>query len=117
MDHPAITSAAAGARITVPRDLLDQAVAVDDHYVLRVVGDSVLPEHILDGDYAVIARRDPRPGEVVVALVGDEASIKRWYPEGGTVRLAPLDPNLQPISVPTGEVHIRGVVVGLMRRF
>lgn len=116
MDHPAIERTADGGRVMVPRELLDQGGAAD-HYVLRVVGDSMLPEHMLDGDYAVIARRDPKPGEAVVALVGDDATIKRWYPEGPKVRLQPLDPALKSIRVPVGDVKVNGVVVGLMRRF
>ena len=88
------------------------------HYVLHVVGDSMIGEGIHDGDYVVVRERDQaRPGEMVVALVGDDATLKRIYPEGPMVRLQPANPQLQPLYVPADQVRVQGVVVGLMRRF
>jgi repressor LexA len=89
-----------------------------DHYVLRVVGDSMIDEGIHDGDWVVIERRDRAvPGEMVVALVGDEVTLKRFYPEGDRVRLEPANPTMTAIRVPAADVRVQGIVVGLMRRY
>ena len=64
-----------------------------DHYVLRVVGDSMIDEGIHDGDFVIVLRRDlAEPGEMVVALVGDDATLKRFYPEGPTSGSSPPTP-------------------------
>ncbi len=90
----------------------------NDHYVLRVVGESMIDEGIHDGDFVVVQRRErAEPGEMVVALIHDEATLKRFYPEGDYVRLQPAHPTMQPIRVPASDVRVRGIVVGLMRRF
>ena len=71
------------------------ATGPGDHYVLRVVGDSMIDEGIHDGDWVVVERRErAEPGEMVVALVGDEATLKRFYPEGDRVRLQPSNPTM-----------------------
>ena len=88
------------------------------HYVLSVVGDSMIEEGIHDGDYVVVRQRDTaQSGEMVVALVGDDATLKRIYYEGPRVRLQPANAQMQPIYVPADQVRVQGVVVGLMRRF
>jgi repressor LexA len=89
-----------------------------DHFVLKVVGDSMIDEGIHDGDLVVVSRRESATaGEMVVALVGDEATLKRFYPEGALVRLQPANARMNPLHVPAGEVKVQGIVVGLMRRF
>jgi len=89
-----------------------------DHYVLRVVGDSMVEESICDGDYVVVLRRErAHPGEMVVVLVGDEVTLKRWYPEGDHVRLQPANAAMRPVRVPLADVRVQGIVVGLMRKF
>ncbi len=103
-------------RLAVPPALLRGAL--DDHFVLRVVGNSMVDEGIHDGDLVVVRRRDQATaGEMVVALIGDDATLKRIYPEGPTVRLQPANASMQPIYVPAEQVRVQGVVVGLMRRF
>lgn len=89
-----------------------------DHYVLRVAGDSMIEEGIHDGDLVIVEQRDEaETGQMVVALVEDEATLKRFYPEGSEVRLQPANHLMKPIRVPAAAVRIQGVVVGLMRRF
>jgi repressor LexA len=103
-------------RVAVPGHLLSNRGG--DHYVLRVVGESMIDEGIHDGDFIIVLRRDVAdPGEMVVALIGDDATLKRFYPEGEMVRLQPANPIMQPLRVPAREVRIQGVVVGLMRKF
>ncbi len=87
------------------------------HYVLQVAGDSMIEDGIHDGDLVVIADREARPGQTVVALVDDEATLKRYFPEGDTVRLQPANRGMDPIRVPADSLRIQGVVVGLMRRY
>jgi len=91
----------------------------EDHYVLRVAGESMIDEGIFDGDLVVVQRRErAEAGEMVVALVeGLEVTLKRFYPEGASVRLQPSNPQMTPIFVPAGDVRVQGVVVGLMRRY
>jgi len=89
-----------------------------EHFVLRVVGDSMVEEGIQDGDLVVVQRRDSATtGDMVVALVDDEATLKRFYPEGEKVRLQPSNRTMAPLLVPAGKVRVQGVAVGLMRRF
>lgn len=101
-------------RVTVPGHLMDRSGG--DHYVLRVVGDNMTDEGVFDGDYVIVCKRDPIPGDMAVVLVGEDASLKRWYPEGATVRLQPANPCLQSIRVPARDVKVQGVVVGVMRK-
>lgn len=100
----------------VPEHLLSGRLG--EHYVVRVVGESMEGEGIFDGDFVVVERRDEvRPGEMVVALVGNEVTLKRYHPEGETVRLEPAHPRMDVIRVPARELRIQGVVVGLMRKY
>lgn len=103
-------------RVGVPEHLLRGRAS--EHYVLRVAGDSMVEDGIQDGDLVVVRRRErAEPGEMVVALVGEEATLKRYYPEGDRVRLQPAAPGMRPLLVPAASVRVQGVVVGLMRRY
>ena len=103
--------------LTVPVALLGGAGG--NHFVLRVRGDSMVEESILDGDYVIVESRETaRNGEVVVALVhGQEATLKRFYRENGHIRLQPANAAMEPILVPGNDVQVQGVVVGIWRRF
>ncbi len=102
-------------RVTVPREL----VGPGSHYVLRVRGDSMVEDGVFDGDLVVVqARREAATGEMVVALVDGEVTLKRFHPEGdGTVRLQPANPAMAPLRYPAARVEVQGIVVGLMRRY
>lgn len=102
--------------LDVPQELLGRS---RESYALRVSGDSMIEDQICDGDYVVIEQRDDaRDGETVVALVrGSEATLKKLYREGPSVRLQPANARLQPIVVPAADVQVRGVVRGLIRRY
>lgn len=103
-------------RVAVPGHLLSGRGG--DHYVLLVVGESMIDEGIHDGDFIIVLRRDSaEPGEMVVALIGDDATLKRYYPEGDIIRLQPANPTMLPIRVPARDLRVQGVVVGLMRKF
>ncbi len=102
--------------LTVPAALF--GARIDDHFVLRVAGESMIGEGIHDGDWVVVERRErAQPGEMVVALVGDEVTLKRYYPEGAVVRLQPSNPAMEPLRVAAADLRIQGIVVGLMRKY
>lgn len=88
----------------------------DDMFVLEVRGDSMIEDHIADGDYVVIRKQDTaKRGEIVVALTGEnEATLKRWYPENGRIRLEPANSTMKPIYVK--DARVLGVVVGVVRK-
>ncbi len=86
-----------------------------ERYLLRVSGQSMLDEHIADGDLVLVeSRATARNGETVVAMVDGGATVKKFYREGGRVRLQPSNPTLPALFPDSCE--IRGVVVGLIRR-
>lgn len=89
-------------------------------FALRVKGESMIEDGIFDGDYVFVRRqRDARKGETVVAMVDDEATVKRFYPEQGRICLQPANSEMEPIYVGAEEgreVTILGVVVGVYRR-
>ena len=92
----------------------------EDVYLLRVVGQSMIDDHITDGDLVMVERSAaPREGEIVVAVVDGEATLKRLYHEAdGSVRLQPSNATMAPIYVrPPQQIDIRGVVRGVLRRF
>jgi len=91
-----------------------------DVFVLRVKGESMVDDHILDGDYVVVEPTQvANNGEIVVALVGgDEATLKRFYREGaGRIRLQPANSSIEPIRVPAADVKIQGRVLGVLRKY
>jgi repressor LexA len=114
---------AAGRPIDV--EVSDETISVPEHlttrgenYVLKVRGDSMIDDGILDGDLVIIARREQAyNGEMVVANVSGEVTLKRINREGERVRLQPANATMSPIFVPARDVAVQGVVVGLMRRF
>ena len=88
-------------------------------FVLRVKGNSMIEDHIKDGDYVLVEKRNlANNGETVVALLeNDRATLKRFYKEAGGVRLQPANPNMKPIFLKQGDFKIQGVVIGVMRKF
>jgi len=88
-------------------------------FVLQVKGNSMVEDHILDGDFIVVEQTQvANPGEIVVALIGGEATLKRFYREsGGKIRLQPANAEMPPIVVPASEVKIQGRVIGVLRKY
>ncbi len=102
-------------QILVPPDLLRGG----DHYVLRVRGDSMIGDGIHDGDLVIVQRsQGAAEGDMVVALVAGEVTLKRIFREAGRrVRLQPSNPELQALTAAASDVDVQGVVVGLLRRY
>jgi repressor LexA len=102
-------------KVSVPESLVRRQAS----FVLRVRGDSMRDDGILDGDLIVVeSRPSAESGETVVAVLNGEATVKRFHRERqGKIRLQPANDQMAPIVVSEREVEIRGVVVALVRRF
>ena len=89
----------------------------DDKFALRVSGDSMIEEHIADGDYVVIQRQEQaRDGQIVAVRDDDgEATLKRFFRERNRVRLEPANQTMKPIY--RDRVNILGVLVGVVRKY
>jgi repressor LexA len=125
---PVVGKVAAGAPILAQENITDHvridSVLLGDSgkrvFALRVAGDSMIGDGIFDGDYIFVRKQlQARSGEIVVAMIEDEATVKRFYPEGERVRFQPSNPRLKPIFVHRDdfrETQIIGVVVGVYRK-
>ena len=100
--------------------VLDRSLAGgNETFFLRVKGDSMIGDHIRDGDLALVVPQSVvENGEIAVVLIDDEATVKRVFSEGETLRLQPSNPTVDPIVVDRGKgrVTIVGKVVGIFRR-
>ncbi len=118
---PVVGSVAAGAPILaeqnidayfpVPVDFLGKG----NHFILKVKGESMIEAGIMDGDFLIVKEQtDAANGEIVVALVEDEATVKRFYRRDRFIELVPENSAMQPIIVE--QVQIAGKVAGLLRK-
>jgi repressor LexA len=117
---PIVGQVAAGAPILAEENIEEYvqvppvAGGETGEYILRVRGDSMRDIGMLEGDFVVVQRQDTaNDGDIVVALVGEEATVKRYFRESDHIRLQPENTELEPIR--TREVQIMGRVVGLFR--
>lgn len=102
--------------IAVPEDLLGRG----ETFALKVAGDSMIDEHIADGDYVIVERRDiARDGERVVALIdGESATLKTLYREpDGRIRLQPANEHHRPQVYDAARVRVQGVAIGVLRKY
>ena len=103
-------------KIAIPEELLSGG----NTYVLRVKGESMIDEQICDGDFVIIEdRKNARNGEVVVALIDGEVTLKKYYDEGAMIRLQPANPEIPPIILDKNadNLRIQGIVIGVMRKY
>lgn len=122
---PLVGSVPAGIPIDAIENI-EGEIAVDssfapkgDSFTLKVVGDSMRDAGILDGDIVVVQKQQvARKGDIVVAIIGDEATVKRYHPDGKRIKLLPENEDFEPIVVDrrSRDFRIAGKVVGLMRR-
>ncbi len=105
------------ARLSLDPSLLPSS---GELFALTIKGESMIGDGIHDGDIVFVRRaQQAEPGQIVVALVEDEATVKRYYPEGDSVRLQPSNPSMEPIIVEGSsgkELRLLGHVVGLFRK-
>jgi len=100
--------------VSLPEELLGRG----ETFALRVVGDSMIGDGILDGDVVIVETRPDAPnGSTVVALVDGDATVKRFYRRRGRIHLVPANERVEPIVASPDDVEIRGVVIGLLRRY
>ena len=91
---------------------------VNNHecFALRIIGSSMIGAGILEGDFVIVRRQaNADPGDIVVALVEDEATVKRFYIDGEQIRLQPENPAIEPVIFNVNDVMILGKVIGLHR--
>ena len=102
--------------LTIPENFVRRP---HNAFALRVQGESMIGEGILDGDYIVVEKRPAADnGETVVAVMNGEATVKKFYRErGGKVRLQPANPQVAPIVVREKDLEVRGVVVAVLRKY
>lgn len=124
---PILGRVAAGQPILAVENATDTVkvdrVLVGNHrevFGLRIVGESMIEDGIFDGDY-VFVKKTPsaRTGDIVVAMIEGEATVKRYYPEGDRIRFQPANQNMSPIIVRKADfksVDIIGIVVGVYRK-
>jgi repressor LexA len=118
---PLVGQVAAGQPVLAEENIEDHVEVPDiaggqqGEFILRVKGDSMKDAGILDGDHVIVQRQDAASdGEIVVALVGEEATVKRFFTESDHVRLQPENSAIEPIR--TRDVQVLGKVVGVCRR-
>src|SRR4051794_33619970 len=117
---PVVGAVAAGAPVLAEENIEDyvsvpsEAGGDSGQFVLRVKGDSMIEAGILEGDFVVVREQDTATdGEIVVALVGEEATVKPFFREDDHIRLQPENPTMEPIR--SRDVRVLGRVVGLFR--
>lgn len=127
VEVPLLGRIAAGAPLLAQENIED-TVRVDSFllgnnqpvFALRVVGESMIEDGIFDGDYIFVKKQIiANPGQIVVALIEGEATVKRYYPEGDRIRLQPGNAAMAPIYVHRSEfkqTSILGLVVGVYRK-
>jgi repressor LexA len=106
-----------GETVSVPDSFVRRT---GNHYVLKVRGQSMIDAQIADGDFVVVQDKPTADnGEMVIAMLQDStATVKRFYRErDGRIRLQPANDTMAPIYVNENEVSVRGVVVGVLRRY
>ena len=125
IELPLLGRVAAGEPLEVIVD--EETIAVPEHllgrgetFVLKVRGDSMIDEHVSDGDYLIVERRQAaRDGERVVALIdGESATFKTFRREAdGTIRLEPANERLRALRYAPERVQIQGVAIGVLRKY
>ena len=127
VEIPLVGRVAAGVPLLAVENIQD-TVHVDRFFIgqtrevfaLRVKGDSMIEDGIHDGDFIFVRKQlQANRGDTVVAMIGDEATVKRYYPEGDTIRFQPANASMQPILVKKREfksVNLIGVVIGVYQK-
>jgi repressor LexA len=127
VEIPVVGRVAAGLPLLAVENVQD-TVHVDKFFIgqtrevfaLRVKGESMIEDGIFDGDYIFVKKQlQASRGDVVVAMIGDEATVKRYFPEGDSIRFQPANAAMQPIIVRKKDfrsVNLIGVVVGVYRK-
>ena len=116
---------AAGRPIEIEQDIFEyiditDLIQCDNCYALKVKGNSMIYEHIMDGDIIIVEnRQNVLNGEVAVVLIdGEEATLKKFYLlDNGMIKLVPANPELEPMYYEVNRVQVQGVVKGIIRSY
>jgi repressor LexA len=120
---PMLGNVAAGTPIAAvaqeERLEIDNMFVGPNHFALKVRGQSMIEDHIDDGDYVVIRKQETASnGERVVAMIENEVTLKRFFREKNSIRLEPANGTMKPIVVePHADAHILGILVGVLRKY
>jgi repressor LexA len=120
-EFPLLGRVAAGKPIEAVEDISaievpPSMVGSGDHFVLQVKGDSMQEDGIMDGDFVVVKKQPTAEnGQTVVALIDNEATVKKYYKKRGYIELWPAHSGMAPIRIKKGDIRIEGRVVGVMR--
>ncbi|WP_457644588.1 transcriptional repressor LexA [Persephonella sp.] len=125
LKFPFYGNIAAGRPIEIEQDIfeyvdLTDLIQCDNCYALKVKGNSMIDEHIMDGDIIIVEnRKDVLNGEVAVVLIdGEEATLKKFYLlDNGMVKLVPANEELEPMYYEADRVQVQGVVKGIIRSY
>ncbi len=119
---PIIGTVTAGSPILAVENIDDTLpISIDfvgnkESYVLKIKGESMIEAGILDGDYVIVnSQHNAKNGDIVVALIGDEATVKTFYKEKDHIRLQPQNSSMDPILIK--EPYILGVVKAVVRKY
>jgi repressor LexA len=100
--------------VDVPQSLLRGG----ECFALRVKGDSMIEEGIHDGDIILVRKQErAENGQTVVALIDNEATVKKFYRKGKSIELRAANPDMEPIMIEADKLEIKGVVIGLLRSY
>lgn len=120
IEIPVVGKVAAGEPLLATQNiertisLSSDVIRTEEPFALRIKGDSMTGAGILEGDYVIVKQQpSAEQGDIVVALIGDEATVKRFYKATDHIRLQPENPSMEPIIVK--NVTIMGKVIGLFR--
>jgi repressor LexA len=120
-EFPLLGKVAAGKPIEAVEDVSaievpPSMVGSGDHFVLQVKGDSMQDDGIMDGDFVVVKKQPTAEnGQTVVALINNEATVKKYYKRRNYIELRPAHTGMNPIRVKKGDLRVEGRVVGVMR--
>ncbi len=120
---PVVGKIAAGSPILAEESIEDYLFVPDsmlgegEHFILSVRGESMIGCGIMDGDYVIIHRQsEVNNGDIAVAMIDGDATLKRFYRENGHVRLQPENPAMEPIIVKPGQVDVLGKACAVYRK-
>ncbi len=100
--------------ISVPAGM----IGLGSHYALTISGESMIEDGILDGDVIVVKeQKNASNGDTVVAVIDNEATVKRYYKKKSIIELHPANSTMKPIIIENGDFQIKGVLVGLLRSY
>ena len=126
IETPIVGEISAGRPILAQENIegnivIDKSIVKNSNgiFALRVKGDSMINAGILNGDYVIASQQqDAEQGDIVVALIEDEATVKRFYKEKNRIRLQPENDTMEPIIIKPNENHIRiiGKIKGVIRK-